>query len=842
MTFYTNIITWGNTLLCRKVEDGKRKKERIQDFHPRLWIPSSSKEDTGWKTLNGHPVKEFDAGDIKDTRQFLDQCKEVSNFSVYGNIQAHYQYISQNWHDEVHYDISKIIVAYLDIETGLNEEGGFATASEANGEIVTISLKFSNFDKTIVLGLKEFVSGTDENLLFIHCKSELHLLEKFLEIWSANYPDIISGWYVKGFDIPFLINRISRVLGEDQSKKISPWKNIRFREETIMGRKQEFYDVSGISTLDYLDLYKKFTYKVRESYTLDYISEEELGTKKIDYSEYGSLHKLYDLNYKKFIEYNKRDTDLVILLENKLKLIELAITMAYNAHVNFEDVLSQGRMWDSIIYNYLLDKGIVIPEKPPVVNTSIEGAYVKEPKPGFYHWVVSFDLTSLYPHLIMQYAISPENMLNDDRVCVSIDDLVNKKFDTTFLKERGITMTANGQLFRKVNRGFLGDLMFIFFNKRKEYKKKMIQLQKEQEEQKHKLTPEESLRYKNDISKYSNFEKSQKILINACYGSMANNYFRYKSNNIAEGITMSGQLSIRWIARKINEYLNELLRTDGVDYIIAVDTDSNYINMDEFVKQYHHGKPNNEIQDELSRFCSEELTNFINESYQELAEYMNVYENKMVMKLEAISDRGIWTGKKRYILNVLENEGVKYSEPKIKMMGIEAIKSSTPGICRDKLKEAIKIILTKTNEDLIKFKDDFMLDFKKLEPELISFPRSVNGIHQYQSNSSIYKKGCPIHVRASLLHNFYLDQKGVNTNYKKIQNGDKIKYVYLKTPNPIRENIIAFIGELPDEFGLHQYVDYDLQFEKSFLLPLTSILDAIGWKSKEISTIDAFFA
>jgi DNA polymerase elongation subunit (family B) len=833
---YTNIQSWGNTLFVRYIQDSKRDLEKIQDFHPRVWIPaSSSKESTGFQTLSGYPVLEFDAGDIRSTRDFITQNRDIDNFAVYGNIQPEYQWISVACPGAIPWKISDIVIAYVDIETTC--ENGFPDIGTANEEVIAITLSFSNLKKKIVFGCKEYTKEI-QNGIYVKCDSEEKLIEEFLKVWKNNYPDIVSGWNVKFFDIPYLVNRTAKLFGENKIKNYSPWKIMRPETIEIMGKKQQTYDMFGIAILDYLDLYKKFTYTNQESYKLDHIASVELNQKKLDYSEYGSLHLLYKNNWELFIDYNVHDVDLVVALENKMKLIELAITMAYDAKVNFDDVFSQVRMWDVIIYNHLLTKGIVIPDRQESRKESIEGAYVKEPIPGFYNWVVSFDLQSLYPHLIMGGNFSPETIV-DKIVSVNIDNLVNKNTDLSILKENNWSMSATGQLYSRDKYGFLPELMDWMFEQRKIYKSKMIQAEKDLEKAKASGEPIQDLI--NDISKYKNLQMAKKIALNSAYGALANKYFRFYNKQIAESITVSGQLAIRWIARKLNEYLNKILKTNNKDYVIAIDTDSCYLNLDPLVGAFFKNKSKEEIIILLDKICSEEINKYIDKSYEELADYVNSYSQKMIMKREAIADRGIWTAKKRYILNVWDSEGVRYAEPKLKIMGIEAVKSSTPSFCRSKIKEGLKIIMSKGQDDLIAFISEVKKEFMKLPPEDIAFPRGVNNLAEYRSREIIYKKGTPIHVRGSLLYNHYIEKMNLSKEYRNINEGDKIKFLYLKEPNNIKENIISFPSILPKELNLHSFIDYDMQFKKTFIEPLSIILDAIKWNFEKKSTLDSFF-
>jgi DNA polymerase elongation subunit (family B) len=337
---------------------------------------------------------------------------------------------------------------------------------------------------------------------------------------------------------------------------------------------------------------------------------------------------------------------------------------------------------------------------------------------------------------------------------------------------------------------------------------------------------------------------AKKISLNSAYGAIGNQYFRYYKLENAEAITLSGQVSIRWIENKMNQHLNKILKTDGIDYVIASDTDSIYLNMGPLVERVYKGreKTTEGIVSFLDKICQMEFEKYIESSYQELAEYVNAYDQKMQMKRENIADRGIWTAKKRYILNVWDSEGVRYEEPKLKMMGIEAVKSSTPAPCRKMIKDALKLMMSGTEDEVIDFIESARKEFKKLPPEQISFPRSASDVQKYQSSSDIYTKGTPIHVRGALLFNHYIKQHKLTNKYSLIQNGEKIKFIYLKKPNSIHENIISFIQEFPKELNLDKYIDYDLQFEKAFLEPLKIILDAIGWKVEKTVNLESFFS
>jgi len=615
---------------------------------------------------------------------------------------------------------------------------------------------------------------------------------------------------------------------------ISPWKSILYREIYIKGRKQIAYDISGIATLDYLELYRKFTYTNQESYRLDHICSVELGAKKLDHSEFDTFKEFYTKNWKKFVDYNIIDVRLVDQLDDKMKLLELAITMAYDAKVNFEDVYSQVRMWDNIIYVYLSKRNLVIPPKQESrKDNKYAGAYVKEPIPGIYDWVVSFDLNSLYPHLIMQYNLSPETLKPSRHPTVTIDRMLNKEVELNLVGE---TVCANGTLYDTGTRGFLPELMDKIYQERTIYKKRMLKAKQEYEK-----TPTTDL--KKEISRCNNIQMARKIQLNSAYGAIGNEHFRYYRLEIAEAITMSGQLSIRWIGDRMNAYLNKLLSTEDVDYVIASDTDSMYLNLGPLVDKFFAAKSGDKaaIVTILDKICENKLEPFIESSYQELANYVSAYEQKMKMKRENIADRGIWTAKKRYILNVWDSEGVRYAEPKMKICGMETARSSTPAFFRDKLLKAYEIIIHEDNDVMIEYINKVKEDTRKEGCVNVAFPRGVNGLKKYKSVSDIYSKGTPIAVRGALLYNYHVSRNKLTHKYPLIQEGEKIKFLYLKTPNPIHENVISFFQNLPPEFNLDKYVDYNKQFEKSFFEPLKNVLECIGWDYERSVSLLSFF-
>jgi len=828
MKFYTNVEQAGNRLLVRGYDAGSAFSYRVS-FNPTLYVPT--KNYTEWRTLEGKCVEPIKMGSINSAKEFIQEYKEVPDFDIYGNRRYLYQYITEEHpEDEIKYDTSRIRVFNIDIETAA--ENGFPDIESADQEILAISIKDSYTGRIVVFGARPFDNKHDD-VDYMHFRTEESMLTSFLGYWNENCPDVITGWNVQLFDIPYIARRIDRLLGPKAAKSLSPWKLISSREIYIKGRKQIAYDLPGISTLDYLELYRKFTYTNQESYRLDHICMVELGERKLNHSEYDTFKEFYEKDWQKFIDYNIHDVRLVDKLDDKMKLLDLAFTMAYDAKVNYEDVFSQVRMWDNYIYCELNKRKIAIPPKKEATkDAKYAGAYVKEPKAGRYDWVVNFDLNSLYPHLIMQYNISPETLWETRHPSASVEGILEQKVSI----DDEFAVCANGAQYRKDVQGFLPLMMQKMYDSRVIFKKKMIKAKQEYEKN-------PSVELTKEIARCNNIQMAKKISLNSAYGAIGNEHFRYYRLANAEAITLSGQVSIRWIENKMNAYLNKLLKTDKVDYVIASDTDSIYLNLGPVVDKFFSNKSDdkNKIVELLDKVCEDRLEPFINASYQELATYVSAYDQKMIMKRENIADRGIWTAKKRYILNVWDSEGVRYKEPKMKIMGLETARSSTPAYFRDKLYAAFKIIIGKTNDELISFVNDVRTETRERPYEEVAFPRGVNNLEKYQHRTDIYSKGTPIHVRGALLYNHYLKKYGIENKHQRIQEGEKIKFMYLRTPNPIHENAISFFTEIPKEFGIEKYVDYQTQYEKSFLEPLKNVLECVGWTHEKKITLGSFF-
>ena len=828
MNFYKNVIEHRGKLLVRGIHEGKEYKERL-DFSPTLY--ATSQEDSKFKTLQGQPLKPIQFPSIAKAREFK-RSYDTGNSPLYGMDRYQYQYIANEYPEDMVFDKEQIKIFTLDIEC--TAENGFPDIDNATEELLAITVKNQSNKQIITWGTGEFKTDRTD-VTYIKCKNEKSLIMEFMKFWIKNYPDVITGWNTKFFDIPYLFNRIRNIVDEKVLKKFSPWNLVERETIIVRGRPQTHYKIFGISMLDYLDLYQKFIPAKQESYKLDYIGKVELGLPKDD-NPYDTFREWYTKDYQSFIDYNIKDVEIVDQLEDKLKLIELVLTMAYEAKVNYTDVFSQVRMWDMLIYNYLKKDNVMIPPKEDnIKDDKYEGAYVKDPITGMHNWIVSFDINSLYPHLIMQYNISPEKIIGVEPSGISVDKLLDHATPLTHLKAEGACITPNGAKFKIDSPGFLPRLMESMYNDRVKFK--TLEFQAKQEYQK---TKDKSLL--KEISRCHNIQWSKKIALNSAYGAIGNQYFRYYDVRQATAITSAGQFVIRFIQKNVNEYMNKILKsTSEVDYIVASDTDSIYLCLDKLVEATCKDKSKADTLKFLNKVVESRIEPFIDKCFDELAEYTNAIKQKMVMKREVIADKGIWTAKKRYMLNVLDEEGITFDEPKLKIMGIEAVKSSTPEVCRGKIREAIKLIMTKDEDTLQKFIADFKNEFYQMTAEQISFPRSCNNLKKYMHGSNIFIKGTPIHVKGALIYNHQLKQFKLHRKYPIIQEGDKLKFLKLKEANPFKFDVISYVSKLPSEFKLQEYIDYDIMFQKTFVDPMSFILNSIGWSTEKTASLEDFF-
>ena len=843
--FYTSVERFGNNILWRGYENGKRFERKVK-FSPTLFVGGKKDVETKYTSLsNGRPLSPIKMDTMREAKDWIEQYKDVHGMQIAGNTNYIAQFIQEEYPNNIEFDTTKINIVSFDIEVDISD--GYPNVNTADKEITSIAYKSSKTDTYHLLGRKDYdkyktlLDIDPENIVFMKFDTEEALLRRFKQIWMNDYPDIVTGWNVEYFDIQYIITRMMALFGEDWVKDLSPWRSLRQQSREFFGKQQSTYQISGVTVIDYMDAFKKFGFKYgpQESFKLDHIANVVLGEKKLDYSEYGTLTDLYEQNPQLYLDYNLKDTWLIQRFEDETGLLSLVMTVAYGGGVNYSDAFGTVGIWETTLYRRLIKEGRVPPIKggPGQRAGDLVGGYVKDPKVGMHPWVVSFDLNSLYPHLMLQYNMSPETYLEDERQYVTQDMVLSDKFQNT---NKAMSVCANGACFTNEFVGVIPSIIDEYYGNRKVIKQKMLKVEQALENA---TDSKQKAILKREANQLHNSQMAIKIAMNCLYGATANIYFLYYINDMAEAITTSGQLSIRYAEKSVNDYLNKILKTKDKDYILYIDTDSIYVNMGPVIEA-SFGTVNvdrKKGEEFLDKICQMKIEPVLEAGYEKLAGQMGAYRQAMGMKREKITDKSVFIAKKRYIMNTLNSEGVHYEEPKISVTGLESVRSSTPEVCRDKLKASFKVIMNQDEAAVQKFIEDFRQEFYKLPPEAIGRNSGTDDIDKYRDRINLYRKGCPMHVRGCILYNHHLKEKGLSKKFPNIVGGDKIKFVYLKTPNPIRENIISFAGVLPEEFELHSYIDYETQFEKVFLSPLQSILEAVGWSAVKIATLDDFF-
>lgn len=830
MEYYSNVARWGDTLLVRGIRDGQEFRTKVA-YEPTIYIESHDNKDYGYKNIEGRNLKPLDPMKMKEATAFA-KDHEDSNLKVYGFPHYHSQYCLENYPQaEDDWDRGDIRVFNIDIEVYSDE--GFPNARDANYPVTAICVHDSATDKFVTFGLGNWFATESElpdeiidRVVYIPCETELQLFDRFMKFYRDCCPQVITGWNTNTFDIPYLYNRMAN-LGLNP-KHLSPWDVTTIREVPTNHGSVQVVNILGIDNLDYLAMYRKN--KVQESYRLDHIASIELKEKKLDYSEVSGLHQLYKTNFQKFIDYNIQDVNLVNRLDEKLGLINVQISIAYKAGVNFEEVNGTVRTWDSLI-----NKELWAEKKIPHFNiesidtrASLPGGHVKDPQVGKHGWCLSFDLNSLYPHLIMQYNISPETLHKTYKAFPMEDQhgRVRKMLNRDPITDAPLNhaIAASGYAFDKSQEGIVPRVMRQLYDTRKRVKKEMLRKQAAGE----------------DYAKEHLTQYTIKILLNSGYGALTNKFYRWFDIRLGESITLSGQFVIQTAEQALNKWMNKVMQTEGEDYIIAIDTDSNYINVQPLVDKFFPDKSKEELIDILDKIANEQIQKALDKGWDDVADYQNVYAQKMVMEREAIASSAFWTAKKRYAMAVWDMEGVRMKEPYLKIQGLEAIRSSTPTSCRESLLEMIKLTLLTDEDTVQKFIADFKEHYKTLPMEDIAFPRTMNNLNKYTQPDG-FMKGTPPHVKGAIQFNRMLGVKGVEKDYELMKDGEKGKFCWLLEPNNVGTPVLSFGYVIPDEFDVRKYVDYEKMFEKTIIDPMKGILDPIGWQPVKTLTLMDFF-
>lgn len=832
MKFYTNVDRIGEQIVMRYVDDGDRKLIKTK-FQPTLYVQGNG-EYRDIHNRQYYPTK-FDS--IKAATDFIHLHDGVENFVVAGNTKYQYEFINTTFPEEIQFDVDLLNICYVDIEVW--GDGTFPEPADAKFPINAISLRIHG--KTYAFGLRHNGSTFSKDGVDVFLfDTEIELMNSFVQFWTECQIDIISGWNVD-FDITYICKRLENISDKSTLNKLSPYKSVySYNRDDDYGKSQLYYTIKGISKIDYLEIYKKFIFKTRESYRLDYIATIELDEQKTDVSDYDNLFDLYEKNFELFMTYNIQDVELVERLDKKLKFMEIAVNLAYFSKVNFEDVTSPMRYWENIIQNYFTENKMVIPIKREnsVKNSKFKGAYVKPPIVGRYNNIVSFDFASLYPSIMIAFNISPECI--EDQIEMRVDDVLNRTIDLTEQHNKNQTVAVNGVCFSKNKDGFIPTLVGKMLRLRKEYKNKMLDVKREIETLDKFKHQDEIKQLKKQSVEFFNKQMVAKVAANSFFGICGLVHFRFYDIRLAEAITLSAQAANKNVELQLNHYINQTFSfPSNTDHVVYMDTDSCYISLDQIIDRLTKqvGSHNVEL---AKKIGYSKLSEKINESITDFEKYLNC-KHDLSMKLEAVG-KGLFIKRKKYLLSVYHFESVDYQEPELKMTGVEALKSSTPKVCRDALTKCAKFLMQGTEEDLVNFVTDFKEKWKTFSPDEIALPSAVNGLHKYHLGENKYKKGCPIHIRAAIVYNYMLKLHNLDKLYTEIKDGVKVKYVFLYTNNPTGENVIAFPNKLPVEFGLNEYVDMRWQYKRAFIKPLEIMTEHSGWHYEKANNLLDLFA
>lgn len=854
MEQYFNVAKIGNNICLRGYDQGKYVNTKIP-YKPYMF--TETLQETEYRSIDGKYLKRKDFTSMSDLWQYQKQAKNLQ-IDLYGMDNSVCAFMNDNLSTD--FDPAKIRIFYLDIENYMKDENNKLFGIDpygAPGAMTAITV-FDTLTETYhVFGDTNWQNKMyrEYKVEYHHADDEFQLLVLFMQFWTRNYPHIVTGWNVDGYDIPYLYNRIERVLGETAAKKLSPWNKITTREYTNeYGQEAIDYTFVGISITDYRVLYKKNTFHKQESYSLDYIAFVELGKGKVDYHELGykDLDDLYDRNPQLYIDYNIRDIESLVQIDAKNKFMNIITGVAYYALVNFDEVNSPIRCWDSLKHQYLLKNNIITsPKSNKKKEGKFIGAYVKQPIPALYRWVMVFDLASLYPSIIMTCNVGNETIVPEYEVPDGLMELYNRNLSQVIL-DGGITpehqkllvdnkmsMAANGMFYYNETNSIQSVLSDNILKERKIYKGRMLDASREYEAKKSDITdPAEHKRYNDIIQSNNNRQMVTKVLANAMFGGMGNQHDRYFDTSLAESVTLTGQTVIKWAELKVNEYFNKVMCTEDVSYCIYSDTDSIFVNLETFVAAM---KLDDKSEQEVTDFLvavGDVVNKKLVEFYDELGTILNSTNNRLLMKREAISPTTIFRKKKNYAMKVLDNEGVRFSpdDPYYKIMGIEVVKASTPKILREKLKQALTMMLNDcTKFELYDFFESVKAEYIKYDLiEDIAFPKGTTDIDKYVRSAKggkLYGAKCPIHVRGSIVFNHHY----AGTEEEKIVSGEDVRYTYLKLPNPTGENVISIKEGFPDE--LKHYIDYNTNFDKLFKKPIESLSNIIGFQMNDTPSL-----
>lgn len=858
--YYTSFFRRGDRVYIREItSEGKRNNYSVE-YKPKLYFATDD-PNCGYATLDGRPLREVEFSSMSNAKEY----SKVYDGDLFGFNRYEYACINDLYPDHINYSMDNLRVGFLDIETC--SDGGFSTIENPYQQINLIQFMYRGV--IYIFGLNLYESYTDK-VKFVKCSDEVDLLTKFVKFFRKVDPDIISGWNSSGYDMPMMWARMTHLEMESEFKKMSPFNMIEVYDDIVFGKPQKRVELRGIQHLDYMNLFKKFDQRRFVDYKLNTVAEKVINRGKVKYD--GSLSQLYHTDYNKFVEYGLTDVDLLDEMDKTTQHLELVVMLGYKSKTNFEDAFYQVRMWDCTFYDYLKNvKNIQVPfdkhefkenldydeEMLDDVDEKYEGAYVKPPVSGKYKWIMSDDVQSLYPSLMMGWNMSPETYCGKDDINVDyVLTSITPQF-TQRLKDDNIAIASNGAKFIRDFKGFIPEVLEGEFNARVSAKNTAKKAKKRCEEIQNILDSNEphdrdallvELKTQKMVQSINGIlDKALKVRINSAYGAIGNPHFRFYKKDIAEAITLTGQTLLKLIDRDFNAYMNSQLKNSvNKDYIIYQDTDSAYISLEDVVNNFvPKDTPVEKVVEFLDRYHDKYLKPIIDKTTEDMQKTLNVFEYKLKFVRDVIADVGIFLSKKRYVLQVWDVEGVRYKSPELKQMGVETVKSSTPDFCKQKIQHAINLMLNSNNDELIDYLQEVEQEYYKLPPEKMASPRGISNLDKWvkmdkkvgvfsDENEYVditHESRTPFHVKGAIVFNNLINKFNLTNVYQPFTNGDKIKFVYLKEPNPTKNNGISFDETIPEEFGLKSYIDYELQYEKTLLAPIRAIADVIKWET-----------
>ena len=817
-------------------ENGERIK-LITSYEPYLYIESENGTDA--RSIFNTPLKKLSFKNRKARQNYVD---ETPIKRLFYNIAVDQQFLLSTYKDEIEkpeFGSHPLKIFYIDIETYATTH--FSTPEAATDPINLITIYDSLSEKYYTWGCKNY-STLEEDVVYIKCKDEKDLLKSFVKFWKSDPPDIVTGWNIHGYDIPYIMNRLTQVFADDYNKKLSPIENIYLREKAAvnkLGRQIDRWSIAGISIIDYMELYESLCGGKRESMSLNYISEYELGDSKIAIGS-TSLSTLADRDWTKFVDYNIQDVRLLIKLENKLKYLKLVRNLAYRGFIPFEKSMGKVAMVTGAVAHEALKQGMIIPTfNIQNVKQDFKGGYVYEPIKGLYENVVTYDANSLYPNTIITLNISSETKIgkiiskDDDHVILKLTNGQEKKikhsdFDKIVQTEK-LAITKSNVLYTQKFKGIFPTLIDRLYSERVKAKDAMLDAKKKLKKAK---TPEEIKTLEEVANDNDTLSNVYKVFLNSVYGAFSNIYFPLFDMDHAESVTLSGQA----IVKRGPEIVYEYAQAQGFkgkleDILIYQDTDSEFFSFKEILKNKNLALTEGQNITKGAYDLIEEYGNALNEGINEWAkqEFKSI-DPRYVFKREKICDVALLQAKKFYILHILDKEGVKTEEFEYK--GIAIAQATFSKEVKDLLKDIVHTsLLAKNRREAIHIFQEGYEKFLKMSPEEIATRKKINNYEKWDDmigSDKKFGKGTPIQVKSAMNFNKALTDLNIADKYPIVKSGTKMKFFYCKK-NIYDYETIGFIDYYPKELLEVIKPDYRFMFDKNVVPVISRIFQVIGW-------------